>query len=96
MKNIKLPVNYNELHYKERRIVREEYIKLQDGKCFHCSVSLDKKPNLSVRKLSVNKNLFPKGFFDYPIHLHHNHDTGMTIGAVHCYCNAVLWQYYHK
>ena len=32
-------------------------------------------------------------FFKWPVHLHHCHDTGMTTGAVHCYCNAVLWQY---
>jgi hypothetical protein len=28
-----------------------------------------------------------------PIHLQHDHDTGLTEGAVHAYCNAVLWQY---
>ncbi len=94
MKNIKLPVNYNNLHYKDKRIVREEYIKLQGGKCCHCGSSLDKQPCSSVRSLPVNKKLFPEGFFNWPIHLHHNHNTGMTIGAVHCYCNAVLWEYY--
>lgn len=30
----------------------------------------------------------------YPVHLHHDHKTGLTIGAVHAKCNAVLWQYY--
>lgn len=29
----------------------------------------------------------------YPVHLQHNHDTGMTEGAVHARCNAVMWQY---
>jgi len=43
--------------------------------------------------LLIKKSLFPRGFFGYPIHLHHSHDTGMTIGAVHAHCNAVLWQY---
>ncbi|AGI61771.1 hypothetical protein VCO139_0016 [Vibrio phage VCO139] len=38
--------------------------------------------------------LFPKNMFQYPIHLHHDHNTGMTIGAVHARCNAVLWEYY--
>ena len=38
--------------------------------------------------------LFPESFFKYPVHLHHSHDTGKTIGAVHAYCNAVLWEYY--
>jgi hypothetical protein len=26
--------------------------------------------------------------------LHHCHQTGLTIGAVHAKCNAVLWQYH--
>jgi len=30
------------------------------------------------------------------MHLHHNHETDMTEGAVHAYCNAVLWQYEGK
>ena len=29
----------------------------------------------------------------HPIHLQHNHSTDMTEGAVHAYCNCVLWQY---
>ena len=30
---------------------------------------------------------------DHPIHLQHSHNTGVTEGAVHNYCNAVMWQY---
>jgi hypothetical protein len=41
-------------------------------------------------------SLFPKNFLKWPVHLHHSHDTGMTIGAVHSYCNAVLWQYHNE
>ena len=89
-----LPINYEELHWSQRKIVREEYIKLQRGKCCHCGESLDKNSCSSVRNLIVDKSLFPPNFFKWPIHLHHNHNTGMTIGAVHCYCNAVLWQYH--
>jgi len=48
---------------------------------------------LSLEK-RIDWDLFPPGFLKNPVHLHHNHDTGMTIGAVHAYCNAVLWQYY--
>ena len=39
---------------------------------------------------------FPPGFLNHPIHLQHDHDTGLTEGAVHSYCNAVLWQYHGK
>ena len=88
---MELPVNYNELHWKERRIVREEYIKLQKGKCCHCGDLLKEKPTMD--KL-IDISLFPPNFFKWPVHLHHSHDTGITIGAVHNYCNAVLWQYH--
>lgn len=89
-----LPVNYNELHYKKRRLVREEYIKRQDGLCYHCYRPLTGKANIEVLTMNINEELFPPNFFKYPVHLHHDHNTGMTIGAVHAYCNAVLWQYY--
>lgn len=91
---MKLPINYNETHYTERRKVREEYIKLQGGMCYHCGAPLNEKPPANILEKRVNIKLFPDSFFESPVHLHHNHDTGMTIGAVHCYCNAVLWQYH--
>jgi hypothetical protein len=91
---MELPVNYNDIHFTERKKVREEYVKSQGGLCYHCGESLDGDPSGEVLALRVNKSLFPTGFFRWPVHLHHDHVTGMTIGAVHCYCNAVLWQYY--
>lgn len=91
---MQLPVNYNELTFVERRVVREEYIKQQQGLCHHCGASLDGDPANRIQSMPVRTVLFPQGFFDHPVHLHHNHNTGMTIGAVHCHCNAVLWQYY--
>ena len=93
---MELPVNYKNLHWTERKAVREEYIKRQNGKCCHCGEPLNRKPCSKVRCLSVDKKLFPKNFFDWPVHLHHSHNDGMTIGAVHSYCNAVLWQYHGK
>jgi hypothetical protein len=89
---MKLPVDYNSLNWKEVREVREEYIKRQGGKCCHCGAPLSGPPNTFK---GVNKKLFPPKFFNYPVHLHHDHSTGMTIGAVHAKCNATLWQY-HK
>jgi len=89
-----LPVDYNSINSQQRKAVREEYLKLQEGLCCHCGARLDRVPHPSVMKLPIDRHLFPRNFFKYPVHLHHNHDTGMTIGAVHCYCNAVLWQYH--
>lgn len=91
---MELPVNYEELHWTERRVIREEYIKIQDGRCCHCGKLLSREPDRNVLQKKVNRSLFPPGFFDYPVHLHHDHNTGMTIGAIHNYCNAVLWEYH--
>lgn len=91
---MELPVNYHETHWIVRKRIREEYIKQQDNKCYHCHAKLSGEPSHEASHMRVNKNLFPPNFFKWPIHLHHNHDTGMTIGAVHSKCNAILWQYY--
>ena len=93
---MKLPVNYNELHYTERSKVREEYAKLQAGLCHYCGAPLNGPPKDKVALKKVTKSLFPKGFFKWPVHLHHDHVTGMTQGAVHSHCNAVLWEYEGK
>jgi hypothetical protein len=92
--SMELPVNYSKIHFSGRKKVREKYIEIQEGRCYYCDGDLTTEPPKKVSKKKINKNLFPKGFFNHPIHLHHDHDTGMTIGAVHCYCNAVLWQYH--
>lgn len=91
---MKLPVNYDTITQHQRRLVREEYIRLQDGKCSHCKNDLTDNPSDAIMNKNINEKLFPSGFFKYPVHLHHNHNTGMTIGAVHAICNAILWQYY--
>jgi hypothetical protein len=91
---MELPVNYTTLTPTERREVRNTYVEKQKGKCQFCQASLSESPSFEIRKLDINKNLFPENFFKYPVHLHHDHDSGLTIGAVHSYCNAVLWQYH--
>jgi hypothetical protein len=90
-----LPINYRNSHWTIRKIAREEYVKEQGGKCWYCQNPLSDKPRPDILSKKVNEILFPKGFFDWPVHLHHCHKTHMTIGAVHNHCNAVLWQY-HK
>ena len=91
---MKLPVEYDKLSRKERRAVREEYVKIQKGLCFWCQCDLKEGPPEHILKKPINLDLFPKGFLDYPIHLQHDHVTGLTEGAVHAYCNAVMWQYH--
>jgi hypothetical protein len=87
------PVNYSQLKPKERRVVREDYVNFQEGLCYYCKAPLSGAPALDVSNKRVDRRLFPDGFFRWPVHLHHDHVTGMTIGAVHNHCNAVLWEY---
>ena len=88
-----LPIDYTKLTPSQRREVRLKYIDLQEGKCYWCKEPLNKAPKQDKK---INWSLFPSGFRNHPIHLQHCHDTGMTEGAVHMYCNAVMWQYHGK
>lgn len=95
MARFTLPTNYDKLSVAERRKVRLQYVVEQNNKCCHCWKLLAKEPTGVMEKYpNVNWELFPKNFLLHPVHLHHNHKTGQTIGAVHSYCNAVLWQYF--
>jgi len=91
-----LPVDYDNLCSVERRKVREQYIKEQDNMCWFCKEDLFSEPPERITEKSINLKIFPIGFLNSPIHLQHDHDTGLTEGAVHGYCNAVLWQYYGR
>ena len=88
-----LPVMYDNLSIHEKRLVREDYVKLQEGKCYYCGDTLSEKPNKKITNKKINWKLFPPNFLKYPVHLQHCHKTGWTEGAVHAYCNAVMWQY---
>ena len=88
-----IPAVYDALTPLERRNMRQQYIRLQGGLCCHCGGSLDADAIGTAAKAKINRRLFPKNFFAFPVHLHHSHETGLTIGAVHNRCNAYLWQY---
>ena len=47
---MELPVNYNSLSPCEIRIVREEYIKRQNGRCYHCGGTLKRASKLAAKK----------------------------------------------
>lgn len=93
---ITLPQNYNALTGHQRRTVRLAYELRQGGKCYHCQADLAGPPAPHVACLPINWQLFPGGtaFLRYKVHLHHCHSSGLTLGAVHAYCNAALWQYH--
>lgn len=89
-----LPTDYTRLTPRMRAIVRTEYAQRQKGFCCHCNAPLDGRPADHILAKPINWNLFPSNFDKWPLHLHHDHRTGMTIGVVHAYCNADLWQYH--
>ena len=93
LKPMTLPIDYDKAHWSVRKKAREQYAKNQKGKCQHCKELLVNQPSREIMNKSINIRLFPAGFFNSPIHLHHDHKTGLTISAVHARCNAVLWQY---
>jgi len=91
---MKLPVNYDDTPSYKRKLVREEYVRLQNDNCYHCGSPLSGPPPSDIRSMRITESLFPPNFLKWPVHLHHDHNTGMTLGAVHAYCNAVLWEYH--
>lgn len=91
-----LPIDYTKATSAKRKIAREQYVKEQNEICYFCGESLLKIAPKKITKKKINWDLFPENFLKYPIHLQHNHKTGMTEGAVHNYCNAVMWQYFKK
>lgn len=88
-------VMYDELTPEKRREVRNQYVKDQKGLCFWCNRNLNSSP---VMDREITWSLFPNGrdFLRHPVHLQHDHVTGLTEGAVHAYCNAVMWEYYGR
>ncbi len=88
------PAHYSKLSPKGRRAVREAYVQAQKGLCYHCGAKLSGEPDKDIMGYAVDWGLFPTGFLNFPVHLHHDHNTDLTIGAVHARCNAVLWQFF--
>lgn len=93
---MKLPVRYDRLTPTARRRVRELYIEAQRGLCCWCGAPLSGPPAPGEGAKGINRALFPRGFFRHPVHLQHSHRTGLTEGAVHALCNAVMWQHHGR
>lgn len=85
---------YDDLTQPERQQLRNLYVQAQDGKCCHCQEPLDGPPAESVSGREITPDLYPPNFFRFSVHLHHNRKTGLTVGEVHNYCNAVLWEHH--
>jgi len=88
------PENYEHLTQPERAVLRGRYVEDQGGRCHHCGARLTEAAPKEISAKAIDWKRFPPNFLRHPVHLHHSHKTGMTIGAVHALCNAVLWQYH--
>lgn len=96
MFQVPLPAMYDKLTPYQRRATREQYIKLQHYECLFCGSSLYQDAPEELREIPIDWDLFPEGFLKYPVHLQHNHQSGLTEGAVHSFCNAFMWNYYRR
>ncbi len=93
---MKLPINYDYADWRRRKAARLQYVKDQDGDCWWCKQPLSGLPSEEVTCKDIDLGLFPPNFLEHPIHLQHDHSTGMTEGAVHARCNAVMWQHHGR
>ena len=89
----KLPVLYSRADPKQRRAVREQYVREQGGLCYWCKQPLSGPAPKHITSKKINWRLFPPGFLKHPVHLQHDHSSDLTEGAVHAICNAYMWQY---
>ncbi len=95
----KFPQRYRDLNSNQRRKLRDEYIEYFNGRCMYCDELLDDEPHEFVRQsadqidwddLAGGK----EGFLKNPVHLHHDHQTGLTLAAIHAMCNAHSWHFH--
>lgn len=83
-----LPILYSQTHPQVRKEAREQYIVEQGGKCCHCQEPLDGEPSAEVRSKWVNWRLFPRGFRQHPVHLHHDHSTDGPYTCISTPCSG--------
>jgi transposase-like protein len=90
---------YDDLNWKQRLKLRDRYVEHFHGVCMYCHEQLDSEPASIVRDSTdeiawdVSPG-FKEGFLKNPVHLHHDHNTGLTLGPVHALCNAHSWHFF--
>jgi hypothetical protein len=93
------PQRYSDLNTSQRRKLRENYVVHFQGRCIYCDEPLNDKPHEFVRAKATSiwwPNLpgGRKGFLSNSVHLHHDHETDLTLGPVHALCNAHSYHFY--
>lgn len=90
------PRRYDLLPPQEKRRLRHRYVDAQKGLCMFCGDPLAEAPPERITRNPIDWGRFPANFLRHAVHLQHDHKSGLTEGAVHAYCNAVLWQYHGR
>jgi len=95
----KFPQRHRDLNTDQRRKLRDEYIECSRGRCAYCEEMLDDEPHAFVRQSAdqIEWDNLPgskEGFLKDPVHLHHDHETGLTLAAIHALCNAHSWHFF--
>lgn len=93
------PQRYRDLNANQHRKLRDEYVEYFRGRCLYCDGQLDDEPHEFVRQSAdeIEWDNLPgskEGFLKNPVHLHHDHETGLTLGPIHALCNAHSWHFY--
>lgn len=87
--NLELPTKYSSLTGERKSAVKEAYICLQRDRCWLCGDDLYDPPKFLVE----NPNYMPlcgNQLAEHsPLHLHHDHKTGLTLGVTHAECNIL-------
>lgn len=86
---LQLPTKYSSLSGQRRAAVKEAYICLQRERCWLCGDSLYALPTFIVDNPNVVQLCYNQLAEQFPLQLHHDHDTDMTLGVTHAECNAI-------
>jgi hypothetical protein len=92
------PQKYDDLNSEEKRKLREQYIEWFNGRCLYCEEMLEDEPHKFVRQSADDIEWDDlhggkEGFLSNPVHLHHDHETGLTLAPLHALCNAHSWHF---
>lgn len=93
------PQRYRDLNISQKQELRDQYVDYFRGRCVYCDRQLDDEPHKFVCQSAdeIEWDALPggkEGFLKNPVHLHHDHETGLTLGPVHAQCNAHSWHFY--
>jgi hypothetical protein len=84
-----LPTKYSSLSGERKSAVISAYICLQRERCWLCGDSLYELPTFIVENPKLMALSYNELAEEHPHHLHHDHDTGLTLGVTHAECNIM-------